>query len=153
MKKASLQDRYPPSEPCSCETCRNFCARPGWWSVEQAEKAIEAGYGDRMMMEIAPEKDFAVLSPAFKGCEQGVAIEECARNGCTFLAFGTCALHTTGHLPLECAFCHHDRAGQGALCHADLEADWRTPRGQALVKDWLERTRAELLGRAGGKKS
>lgn len=68
-KHRSLRDKYPPSEPCSCEICRSYCVRPGWWTVEEASKAIKAGYGHRMMLEIAPEMTFGVLSPAFKGCE------------------------------------------------------------------------------------
>ena len=61
-RPVSLQEKYPSSEPCSCETCRTFCTRPGWWTVEEAARAISAGYGDRMMLEIAPEFAFGVLS-------------------------------------------------------------------------------------------
>jgi len=30
-------------------------------------------------------------------------------------------------------FYHHERRGLGPKCHADLEQDWKTPAGQALV--------------------
>lgn len=135
-KAVSLAEKYPPSEPCSCDECRSYCIRPGWWTVEQAEAALNAGYGSRMMLELSPDRSFGVLSPSFKGCEGGFALEQFARAGCTFLVGGLCALHG-GHQPLECRFCHHLRVGQGVKCHADLEKDWNTPAGQALVKRWV----------------
>ena len=138
--KKSLAERYPPSEPCSCEVCLGYCARPGWWTVEEAGRAIQAGYAPRMMLELAPERTFGVLSPAFTGCEGGFATNECAPNGCNFLKNGLCELFGTGVQPLECRFCHHDRPGLGPKCHADLEKDWHTSAGQALVEKWIRQT-------------
>lgn len=132
----SLREKYPPSEPCSCGICRAYCARPGWWTVEEASEAIKAGLGNRMMLELSPELDFGVLSPAFRGCEQNFAFREFARFGCNFFYNGLCELYGTGHEPLECRFCHHARLGMGEKCHADLERDWKTPQGQALVLAW-----------------
>lgn len=131
-----LQERYPPSEPCDCEVCRGYCKRPGWWTVEQAEAAIKAGYARRMMLEISPDMDFGVLSPAFKGCESFFALNIYSKNGCTFLKEGLCEIHSTEHLPLECRFCHHERTGKGPRCHSDLEADWNTEKGKRLVRRW-----------------
>ncbi len=135
-RPGSLNEKYPPSAPCSCEACKAFCIRPGWWTVKEAERAMGGGYGGRMMLEIAPEFDFAVLSPAFKGCEGDFALQEYSRAGCNFLREGFCELHGTDLMPLECRFCHHDRRGQGLLCHNDIAKDWRTPEGQELVKRW-----------------
>ncbi|HEX2980297.1 MAG TPA: hypothetical protein VHO48_08540 [Anaerolineaceae bacterium] len=135
----TLAEKYPPSEPCGCEICLGYCVRPGWWTVAEAARAIAAGYAPRMMLEIAPERTFGVLSPAFKGCEGKLALNLYAKRGCTFLHNGLCELHGTGFQPLECRFCHHDRVGQGLRCHADLEKDWHTPAGQALVEEWGER--------------
>ena len=39
-----LLEKYPPSEPCSCDICVNYCLRPGWWTVDEAKNAIRAGY-------------------------------------------------------------------------------------------------------------
>jgi len=135
--KRTLVEKYPPSEPCTCEICRGYCARPGWWTVEQAALALEAGYGSRMMLEIAPELTFGVLSPAFKGCEKSIATNQFTQNGCTFLRDNRCELYGTGHVPLECRFCHHERRGLGPRCHADLEKEWKTSAGQALVNEWI----------------
>lgn len=137
-----LKERYPPSEPCSCEICRSYCMRPGWWSVNEASQAIKAGLGNRMMLEISPEMTFGVLSPAFKGCEGNYALQEYAGNGCNFMKNGLCELHGTGYEPLECRYCHHLRIGLGQKCHAAIEKDWQTPAGLSLVKSWIEqRTR------------
>jgi hypothetical protein len=136
--KKALSEKYPPSEPCTCEICSSYCVRPGWWTVEEAARALEAGYGNRMMLEIAPELTFGVLSPAFKGCETTFATNEFARNGCNFLKHDLCELYGTGHQPLECRFCHHDRRGLGPKCHAELEKDWKTPAGQDLVEKWIQ---------------
>ena len=115
-----------------------YCMRPGWWTVDQAARALDSGYGNRMMLEIAPELTFGVLSPAFKGCEGSIATNQYSKNGCTFLKNERCELFGTGHEPLECRFCHHDRGGQGPGCHADLEKDWKTTVGQVLVKKWIQ---------------
>jgi hypothetical protein len=109
--------------------------------VKEAARAIEAGLGHRMMLEMAPELTFGVLSPAFKGCEKSFATNQFAKNGCTFLNSSLCELYGTGHQPLECRFCHHERPGLGLKCHADLEKDWKTPAGQALVQTWIKQVR------------
>lgn len=147
-EQLSLEERFPPSEPCSCSFCTACCARPGWWTVAQADRAIRAGYAGRMMLEIAPGFRFGVLSPAFRGCEGNFALQEHARSGCTFLRRGLCALHGTGFEPLECLFCHHDRIGQGSVCHGALEADWDSAAGRRLVSGWI--ARVGLLKRYGG---
>ena len=135
-RRLALAEKYPPSSPCSCETCRSYCKRPGWWTVEEAARALEAGYAKRVMLEMAPGFTFGVLSPAFKGCETKFAFNEYASNGCTFLVDDKCELHGTGHQPLECRYCHHERAGMGPDCHADIEKDWNTAAGRTLVVKW-----------------
>jgi hypothetical protein len=135
-----LKEKYPPSEPCSCDICLAYCSRPGWWTIAEAARAIKSGYENRMMLEVSPEQTFGVLAPAFKGCEGFFAIDEYAGNGCTFLCNNLCILHGTGLQPLECIFCHHARTGLGQECHADIEKEWDTPNGQALVVRWMRST-------------
>ncbi len=139
-RKKSLQEKYPPSEPCDCDVCLSYCQRPGWWVVAEAVQAIVAGYAGRMMLEMSPDRSFGVLAPAFKGCKIAFADQAHASGGCTFLKDGRCELHGTGHQPLECRFCHHDRVGLGPRCHADIERDWNTARGRALVVRWSNLT-------------
>jgi len=138
--KKTLAEKYPPSEPCACETCLGYCKRPGWWTVEQATRALDADYGNRMMLEMAPDHSFGVLSPAFRGNEVDFARKIFESQGCTFLKDGLCELHGTGLQPLECRFCHHDRPGLGPKCHAEIEQDWNTPAGRDLVVRWSKLT-------------
>ncbi len=135
----NLKEKYPPSESCSCDVCKSFCLRPGWWTVEEAERAIRAGLERRMMMEISPERDFGVLSPAFKGNEGNYALQVFSKNGCTFYHHGLCEFFGTELQPLECRFCHHDRRGLGNLCHLDIEKDWNTHHGRKVVWLWGNR--------------
>jgi len=140
MGNKNLAKKYPPSQPCSCDVCLSYCKRPGWWTVEEAARAIDAGYADRMMLEMSPELTFGVLSPAFKGNEGSIALQIFANKGCTFLINDLCALFGTGYQPLECRFCHHSRCGMGKKCHLDIEMDWCSREGQKLVIKWGKTT-------------
>jgi hypothetical protein len=131
-----LSVKYPPSDPCSCDICKGYCVRPGWWTVEEAKKAIEAGFANRMMLEISPEQNFGVLSPAFKGNEGSYALEIFSANKCTFLKQGLCELFGTGNQPLECRFCHHTRKNAGKKCHLEIEKDWNSIEGKKLIVKW-----------------
>jgi hypothetical protein len=133
---ASFYEKYPPSEPCSCEICVSYCQRPGWWTVEEARKAIEAGLAKRIMLEISPEFNFGVLSPAFRGNEAAYALQIFSGEGCTFLHNKQCELFGTGLQPLECRYCHHERPGLGEKCHLDIEKDWNTKTGKLLIIKW-----------------
>ena len=139
-KKLDLHEKYPPSEPCSCDVCVNYCLRPGWWTVEEAGRAIKDGFGNRMMLEISPDKRFGVLSPAFKGNEGEYSYQEFSKNGCTFLKGGLCELFGTGFQPLECRYCHHNRKGMGVKCHSDIEKKWKTYDAKRLIIRWGNQT-------------
>lgn len=136
LSHQSISGKFPPSAPCSCNTCKSYCQRPGWWTVWEASAAIDAGYANRMMLEMAPEGTFSVLSPAFKGNEVNFALEVFANQGCTFYQEGLCELFGTGHEPLECRFCHHDLPGKGLDCHAAIEQDWNSPEAKRLIVQW-----------------
>jgi hypothetical protein len=126
-----------------------YCQRPSWWTVEEAQKAMEAGYVGRMMLEISPERDFSVLSPAFKGNEGNYALQIFSKNWCTFFKNNLCEIFCTGFQPLECRYCHHERKGSGQACHLDIEKDWKTRRARDLIKKWGEitgfRTKQEMI--------
>lgn len=132
----TLLEKYPPSESCSCKICTAYCKRPGWWTIEEAKKAIEAGYANRMMLEVSNEHDFGVLSPAFKGNEGGFALQLFSNRGCTFFHDGLCEIYLTGLIPLECRFCHHQRKGQGIRCHLEIEKEWKTEQAKRLIVKW-----------------
>ena len=132
----TLAEKYPPSAPSGCVVCLSYCARPGWWTVAEAARAMDAGYTNRMMLEMEPEHTFGVLSPAFQGNKLAFAQRRCAGRGCTFLKEQRCELHGSGFQPLECRFCHHERVDLGPKRHSDIESGWHTPAGQALVVRW-----------------
>lgn len=132
-----LLEKFPPSPPCSCEVCVGYCIRPGWWTVNEAKRAVEAGLGPRMMLELSPDRRSGVLSPAFSGNEGMYALNDHAHNGCSFLTPDRrCELFGTGLQPLECRFCHHARPGDGPKCHRALEKDWNSHAGRAMVERW-----------------
>jgi hypothetical protein len=132
-----LSVRFPPSPPCACDVCLAYCRRPGWWTVQEAARALDAGLGPRMMLEVSPSRTLGVLSPSFKGNEGHYAFNEFAGRGCTFLTSEqSCELHGTGLQPLECRFCHHDRRGEGPACHRAVEKDWNSAAGRSLVARW-----------------
>jgi hypothetical protein len=108
--------------------------------VDEALQALNGGFGSRMMLEVSPDRSFGVLSPAFKGCESLIATNKYALNGCTFMENEKCSLHGSELQPLECRFCHHERQGQGAICHNALEKNWDTPLGRQLVRRWCKMT-------------
>ena len=41
----TLTEKYPPSAACSFAQYLSFYVRPGWWMVEEAACALDAGYG------------------------------------------------------------------------------------------------------------
>jgi hypothetical protein len=139
-RKKDLLAKYPDSPACSCDVCIIYCKRPGWWTVAEASNALEAGYGDRMMLEMSPDRAFGVLAPAYKGSERHFGVRPASDPRCTFLVSERCELHGTGYQPLECRVCHHSRPGLGPRCHADIEREWNTAAGRALVVKWSNRT-------------
>ena len=139
-----LHERFPPSEPCTCDVCTYFCHRPGWPLVEEARLAIELGFGSSLMLELSGDGSFGVLSPAFRGNEGFFALTQYSHNGCTFLDHGLCSIHAQPFLPIECRNCHHDRMGRGKICHQALEKEWHTGKGKRLVRQWQPFSRIPL---------
>jgi hypothetical protein len=139
-RKKDLRAKYPESPPCSCDVCVSYCRRPGWWTVEEAFRALEAGYGDRMMLEMSPDRAFGVLAPAYRGSEMSFGVRPASEPQCTFLVNGRCELHGIGYQPLECRVCHHSLPGLGPRCHSEIEREWNTAAGRALVVQWSNRT-------------
>ena len=136
----NLYRKFPPSEPCSCNICRDYCQRPGWWTPEEVQRAIGAGYGKRMMLEFSPDKTFSVLSPAFRGNEENFAMQLYSGNGCTFLQNGLCELFGTGFQPLECRYCHHLRKGKGISCHLAIGKEWKKNSSKRIIIQWGNQT-------------
>lgn len=139
MKQATdLTKRHQPSEACGCAACVSYCLNlPGLWTVAQCRAALEAGLGAQMMLRLPPGKH-GILSPALRGCEGRLLDRTRIGRGCTFLQVGLCALHSNGHKPLECRVTHHTKEKQSKACHMAIVAEWDSPEGAALVREWVD---------------
>src|SRR5689334_14857200 len=101
---------------CQCKKCRAACEFiPGVFTPREAERAIAAGHGDRMMAVFFHDDrrgGFQVLSPISNPKEhERTAISPklrlgstAARGRCTFYTDdGRCEVHGTDHKPSLCS--------------------------------------------------
>jgi len=138
-RRRSLPERYPPSEPAPA-TCAWPTGAAGWWTVEQADRALDARVRPAHDAGDGAGDDVRVLSPAFRGCEGGFAENRYARPGVQLP--GRQPLPAAWHRPptARVPVLSHTRPGMGPKCHADIERDWHTPLGRALISEWGRRT-------------
>lgn len=69
-----LKEKHQPSQPCSCDICKSYCLRPGWWTVEETEKAIENGLSSRIMnvcLHLKAIDDFQIKCSAYNMGKMG----------------------------------------------------------------------------------
>lgn len=122
---------------CTCDECKEMCNRPCWPTPKEAQKLIDAGYGNRLMNDYwcRDEGDIQILCPANKGKEGSFAAFMPVGN-CTFQdENGLCELHNLGLKPAE---------GKKALCggrtpknlHEKMANTWDNPEAQKLVGKW-----------------
>lgn len=141
---------------CSCTECAGFCARrPCWATPDDARRLIDAGYGDKLMIDYwegdrydDEDEDILLLCPAAKGFEgfKAPAMEGFAfwvkmlPLPCVFLNAGLCELHQKGLKPSEGRYAHHDNVptSERAVHHAIAQM-WNNTEGQQLVEDWKAR--------------
>jgi hypothetical protein len=136
-----MLDHQPESfEACACAECVAMCQhRPCWPTPEDAQRLIEAGYADRLMVDWWFDRDINktiyLLTPAIAGRESGEAPAH-PEGACTFLnADGLCQIHVSGLKPTE---------GQIALCgsrtpeglHEQIARTWNDTAAQALIDRW-----------------
>jgi Fe-S-cluster containining protein len=147
-----MMDQKTDFKSCSCSKCRSLCSNPGWFTPEEAERAIEAGYADKMMIDyLVGEPNIYILAPASKGCEKdrapntdelfGSGLSRFVTRGttkgkCVLNKDGLCFIHDTDFKPLQCR--------SAMACEGDVGLDntqmgemWRNPEAQALVRRWM----------------
>lgn len=103
---------------CRCGPCCSGCSRrPGWPLPEEAERLMEAGYADRLMLDWwndYPDQVY-MLAPAVRGYEGARAPDPSpfavllgeGFGTCTFLTgAGLCEVHDSGAKPIECRILH-----------------------------------------------
>ena len=145
------------TESCTCPKCVAICNNPGWMTPEEAEAAIDAGLGPRLMVdwmepcdELKNDKRVYILCPASRGYEGSEARDfdfaelimmsigdaRLDKGRCNFLKDSRCELHDTPHKPRQCRECFGckpdgpDNYEMGRL--------WNTEAAQLLVQKWRE---------------
>lgn len=142
-----------------CKDCaigKKFCSRACWPIPEEAKKIMDAGLGNKLMLDywVAPINIY-ILCPATPGFESKDAPDpdnpweyldilsglkkDPLKGGCTFQdpANGYCVLHDIALKPAEgrktCCKARHKEL------HEDIAMTWNTAEGQELIKEWKER--------------
>lgn len=129
---------------CACDTCRAMCKRPCWGTPADIQKIIDAGHGNRLMLDYwvgdhySGKGDIYILSPATKDDESGTAsFWPHSEDGCTFWnKDGLCDLHDKGLKPTEGKEAHHSVKSEGL--HRKVAMSWNNPQAEALVERWKQ---------------
>ncbi len=132
---------------CTCSACVEACKRfPGWFGLDDAEAALDAGLAKRLMLDFWEEfpENISILSPASEGCEGDDAPDMPAfafgwtKGRCVFLSpEGLCLLHDTPYKPLQCRTMISREQPPGEWIDNRAVRDlWDSDRGRALVARW-----------------
>lgn len=152
-----------PESSCACDKCQSMCRRPCWPMPEDAEKLLDAGYGDRLMLDwyFLQDRRIALLAPAIPGHEgklapcsedpaeiaktdplramlvtmQMLAEMPKLNGGCTFHGKdGLCELHDKGLKPTEGKRTRHDIKNEEI--HEAVATTWDNAYGREIVDKW-----------------
>lgn len=132
-----LLSRQPPA--CTCQVCSDNCCLPCWGTPADIRKLIDAGYGDRLALEIWRSKPLLeFLTPALKGSEgKRAAMRQWSREGCTFWIDRLCAVHDEGLKPTEGRMTHHHPMYKIKYNIREWIAEqWDTDEARELVRAW-----------------
>lgn len=136
---------------CKCKACVTACERnPGWFGLDDAEAALNAGYGDRMMLDWLTDypDSVYVLAPASIGFAKSLAPEgdfagmlagRWCKGECVLLLNGLCTIHQTGFKPAQCRALTH----KSSMDNYEAADPWNSDRGRALVARWKEEVEFE----------
>jgi hypothetical protein len=137
----------PEPPACACNECKGYCYRPCWPTPADARRLIDAGYGERLMLDwwVSSPDDVELLCPASPGCEGSRAPEVSMFDffsggdpfrGCVFQdGNGLCGLHAPNLKPTEGRLAHHTDDGSLNV-HEAVAALWDTDEGRAVVAEW-----------------
>jgi hypothetical protein len=127
---------------CSCDICSSMCHCPCAPTVDEAEQLINAGYGNRLMLD---DRSWgpSMLKPAYKSLEGKPTPDIVLAyhpDGCTFWKDGLCELHNLNLKPLEGRLAYHER---GRFNYEELQDficdDWeKNPKAQVVIEKWKE---------------
>lgn len=131
---------------CSCEHCLAMCHRPCWGTPKQIQKIIDAGFGNKLMIDyyykddsMSEESTVPILSPALKGLEGDyVSWMPMSSEGCTFWHNNLCQLHDKGLKPLEGQTAYHEKDPVNSGVRQFIIDSWENSEAEAMVAEWIE---------------
>jgi len=138
---------------CDCDRCKKMCeGNPCWPTPKEARMMINAGYGDRLMLDWWADggydsDDILLLCPASEGYEGKMAplidrLSYFQEKGPCVLhdSHGRCMLHSTGFKPLEGRIAIHQGDHDGL--HEAMAESWNNEEAQELAQSWAEQHKA-----------
>lgn len=125
---------------CACEKCVKMCRAPCCGTPQEINALIEAGYGDRLMLDDWDD-DPDMIKPAMKAYEGYRAPwATSTKEGCTFWKEGKCELHDTGLKPMHARLAHHDMIDEEwkYVCNK-IKETWHGEEAEICIKNWREK--------------
>ena len=125
---------------CDCNHCKQMCyGRSCWGTITQIKKIIDAGYGNKLMLDYYSfnDRNIDILVPAMVGYEEGRA-PFWPEGKCSMLDKNDlCILHDKGLKPIEgkLASCKNT---DNFIDHENFAKHWDTIRGQYLIENWCK---------------
>jgi len=133
-------------EGCTCKKCIEMCKTYACLPTPlEAEILINAGYGDRLMLDTRPStKDgkllILTLMPAMKGFERRISPMQIGISDCVFLENDRCQLHDLGLKPFEGRVARHDTTEDDDKKMMDLlKRMWASQEGRRIVDMWTDK--------------
>lgn len=142
-------------ESCTCPKCKSACkTRPCWPTPSDAQKLIDAGYGDKLMLEWwrgeieeEEDRDIYFLCPALGGFEEQQApYYPIGHKPCVFFNKDElCDLHNENLKPTQGRETIHSQPESEAdAIVAKAARSWDTPEGKALIEVWCKEHGVEI---------
>jgi len=133
---------------CDCLSCKSACknTRPCWGTPKDIENIIDAGYGNRLMLDWWADSDdgndidFYIITPAIKGYE-GCRASYLPIGQCSFFNSNElCDLHELNLKPLEgqLSSCKHNDEEISEI-HKTIAHIWNAAYGKNIIKQWKEK--------------
>jgi hypothetical protein len=124
-----------------------MCRRPCWPSPEEALKLIEAGYGDRLMLDwwVGDGENIYILAPAIKGLE-GKDAPSWPDGMCTFQRDedSLCELHNKNLKPIEGRLARCKGGRNGRALHYAVAQLWDNDEARELIGNWKARRQIKM---------
>lgn len=140
-------------ESCTCNRCVGACKRnPGWFGLDDAERALNAGLAPKMMLDYWIDSPFVyILAPASVGYEGKLAPDRplfdfnWTKGHCTFLKANRCLIHYSGYKPMQCKglLCCTPLIENNHISNLTMRNIWDCERGRLLVERWRSLTNCQ----------